>query len=477
MKNSLLKSNFGVAGIAFFLAIPLYFAVLGPRLWPLAFVSYFGYSLFYFIQIEQPKLPGLVRIFIFTFCFWFFKRIFEFESVFVTAIRYYDDPFKGIFFVTSLFFILALAAGFFGSVSYVIVTLTKNSFFQVAILIILMLLLFWLNDIYLPLSPEVALFSSQSLLQTLHFTGALFFKIFFVSTCVVAAWAYVSYREKFWLVLLGPLLVIATTTSLGAIKKENFIASEEIHIVLLQTYQSSLRPEEKLSTLQILDRIRLHPFPKYNSGPVLFVWPESAFESVKEAEQAVGQLKKDLPFSQVHVMGLSERTDQGIKNSMLIFDSAGQLKGRYDKNILFPIGELEISLPFWPENWVKPNVKVLKSNQIDVFLLPDFPIVMPLICYESVFQKQYRDMLLRSNQRYPRIFINISRDSFYEGTSLPGLHSLYSHYLASANQTAMIRVSTTGHSEIIDQFGKTIVQSHKNQFEIVTGKLILYQEK
>ena len=132
----------------------------------------------------------------------------------------------------------------------------------------------------------------------------------------------------------------------------------------------------------------------------------------------------------------------------------------FDKKILVPFGEF---LPFRKflnfMEIISGSVDYQKGNSERIITTTDNLKILPIICYEIVFDKIFKNI----NKEEIDLLINITNDSWFGTRSGPYQHFYISRIKALIANKSLLRVSNNGISAIIDNNGKIIKSSKLNK--------------
>ena len=132
----------------------------------------------------------------------------------------------------------------------------------------------------------------------------------------------------------------------------------------------------------------------------------------------------------------------------------------FDKKILVPFGEF---LPFRKYlnfmEIISGSTDYQKGNYERIITTTDNLKILPIICYEIVFDKIFKDI----NKKEIDILVNITNDSWFGTRSGPYQHFYITRIKALVANKPLLRVSNNGISAIIDNSGKIIKSSKLNQ--------------
>ena len=450
-----------VCALGLLLSFPIY------DFWGFAFLSYSLYA-FLFLELSKKKSNYyLLLFFLFSFLFYFFKRSVELESIYYTAVNYFQNATKGVVFVFILFSALALYSAMLNAVALWVVQRINNKILKIATLILILIIISSLNDIYLPIPPELVLFQNKYLMASLFYVNVYAYKFLFYLSCILLAHYSFSIRHlsKIFILIISTFILLGLGGKLAIDHQKNH--KKKIELVLFQTNQSSLDPKLNYSPDQLFSYLKNSDFSQFHQNDtVFFVWPESSLIESEETLKHIKEFQQQTKFKQVHLLGTYQMTNEGLVNKLLMVNEDGNVQGEYVKNILCPLGEKNLDLFIFPSDWTKVNIPVLNSSTISPFIKNGFNF-LPLICYESVIDNHYARLLNFKSSKYYNIMINVSKDSFYEKTSLIKLHSIYSSMKSSSLGMPMIRVTSTENTELLSSTGEILARTKPNQVQIL----------
>ena len=140
----------------------------------------------------------------------------------------------------------------------------------------------------------------------------------------------------------------------------------------------------------------------------------------------------------------------------------------FDKQILVPFGEF---LPFRKYlnfmEIISGSTDYQKGDAERIIITSDNLKILPIICYEIVFDKIFNNI----NKKEIDILINITNDSWFGTRSGPYQHFYISRLKALVANKSLLRVSNNGISAIIDNNGKIIKSSKLNKITQLKYKL------
>ena len=146
----------------------------------------------------------------------------------------------------------------------------------------------------------------------------------------------------------------------------------------------------------------------------------------------------------------------------------------FDKKILVPFGEF---LPFRKYlnfmEIISGSIDFQKGNYERIITTTDNLKILPIICYEIVFDKIFKNI----NKKEIDILVNITNDSWFGTKSGPYQHFYISRIKALVANKPLLRVSNNGISAIIDNNGKIIQSSKLNEITQLKYKLNINNHK
>ncbi len=211
-----------------------------------------------------------------------------------------------------------------------------------------------------------------------------------------------------------------------------------------------------------------------NRHPNLILWSESAAPGDVINNDAIHQLFTALARqagTDILVGSRYRNPDNGQQtNSAVLFNSAGQVVGRYDKEQIVPFGEF---IPFRAD---MPFGNVFHFFKTD--LTPGHsaaPLFDPparlgvVICFESTFPRLARARVKAG----ANVLISMTNDSWSGSIGEPEQHLALSIFRAVENNRDMLHASTGGSSAYMDAKGRIV--AHTDYFKpatlVVTARL------
>ena len=172
------------------------------------------------------------------------------------------------------------------------------------------------------------------------------------------------------------------------------------------------------------------------------------------------------------IIGATTVNDTNYYNSFLLLETEKIYS--FDKKILVPFGEF---LPFRKYlnfmEIITGGVDFKKGNTERIITTTDNLKILPIICYEIIFNKIFRNL----NKKDIDILINITNDTWFGNKIGPYQHFYISRIRALIANKPLIRVSNNGVSAIIDNNGKIIKSTKLNKITSFDYELNIYNSK
>ena len=146
----------------------------------------------------------------------------------------------------------------------------------------------------------------------------------------------------------------------------------------------------------------------------------------------------------------------------------------FDKKILVPFGEF---LPFRKYlnfmEIISGSVDYQKGNFERIITTTDNLKILPVICYEIVFEKIFKNI----NKKEIDVIVNITNDSWFGTRFGPYQHFYLSRLKSLVANKPLLRVSNNGISAIYDNNGKIIKSSKLNEISQIKYNLEINSNK
>ncbi len=185
----------------------------------------------------------------------------------------------------------------------------------------------------------------------------------------------------------------------------------------------------------------------------IIIWAESSIPYLmtqySKLNQNFEQLNEKILITGAIRASIKNREIEELWNSIFIFKN-GNILDYYDKNILVPFGEyipFSKYLPFI-KKLTNGNIEFSKGNGNKTININNIKI-SPIICYEIVFPQNVID-----KKNPPDLIVNLTNDGWFGNSSGPYQHLNIAKFRAVENKIPIIRVSNSGISAYIDEYGR-----------------------
>lgn len=213
------------------------------------------------------------------------------------------------------------------------------------------------------------------------------------------------------------------------------------------------RPEKRAEQMaKLVELSRRDGFDKLAA----VIWPETAPPFVVEpGSPALAVMATAVPPGGYLITGAARgtvRREDGVWNSLLVIDGAGEIVATYDKVHLVPLGEY---IPFHKQ--LAPVSGFIGRGSFEVgesratLDLPRLPSFSPIICYEVIFPAAVTGPGAR-----PRWLLNVTNDAWFGLSSGPYQHLASARLRAVEEGLPMLRAANTGVSAVIDSYGRVL---------------------
>ena len=213
------------------------------------------------------------------------------------------------------------------------------------------------------------------------------------------------------------------------------------------------------------------------------IWPETAPPFVVEpGSMALEVMARAVPPGGYLLTGAARGTrnrEDGVWNSLLVIDGAGEIVATYDKIHLVPLGEY---IPFHKQLaamllWINRSGLAPVSGSIGrgsfevgesrvTLDLPRLPSFSPIICYEVIFPAAVTGPGAR-----PRWLLNVTNDAWFGLSSGPYQHLASARVRAVAEGLPMLRAANTGVSAVIDAYGRVLAALDMQQEGVIDHRI------
>ena len=210
----------------------------------------------------------------------------------------------------------------------------------------------------------------------------------------------------------------------------------------------------------------------FDSKSDYIIFAENNFPYLIDKKNNLSNLNNFIKKNKKVIIGATTIQDGDYYNSFFLLEK-NKIQ-TFDKKILVPFGEF---LPFRKYlnfmEIISGSVDYQTGNSERLITTTDNLKILPIICYEIVFDKIFKNI----NKKEIDILVNITNDSWFGTRSGPYQHFYISRIKALIANKSLLRVSNNGISAIIDNNGKIIKSSKLNKITQLKYTLKINNEK
>jgi apolipoprotein N-acyltransferase len=325
--------------------------------------------------------------------------------------------------------------------------------------------------------------------QWVDITGVMGVNFLILLVNVLIAEIIISFKEKHKDQLISRLVILFLVfiiSIVGNIQKTNQteLAIEDVGLLRVGLVQANIEQSVKWDLFLSRDHLDKHiklTDEAFIKGARVVFWPESSYPytfdlSMMDDDRIIPRGKMPIPV----LAGLISQTsgedlaDIKVYNSVALLDSNTIVRDIYHKRNLVPFGE------YIPDNPIFSFIETLTVQDGDfskgrdpvVFDMQDVQ-VGNLICYEDLFPELSRQSVLKG----ANLIANYTNDGWFNRSSGPYQHIVFSQYRALENRRYLVRATNTGLTGVINWRGEVenLLTPDKKGFLIHDVKIIEFQ--
>lgn len=316
-----------------------------------------------------------------------------------------------------------------------------------------------------PFSPAVGLAGRPAWIQAAELGGAPLVEALVVLCAVLLAeaWRAGSRRGRAgWAALAAALPLLAGVVGEVRIASLEGETRRVVQVGLVQPNIPVLWSDKQAR----LARLREASAAAEAAGAELVVWPENIYPWTVDRPW-LRDFEDDDRILARHrlptLLGAGSAADEDAfgYNSAFFMDAAGEIRGRFDKVLLVPLGE-EVPLvdPLWAKSLtpgIAHNFAGAGPTRFEVVPGPrgsaGAPVTLgPLICYEDIFA-----WFARAVAGQPggiEAFVNLTNDTWFGATDQPWQHLGLAQLRSVEHRIPSVRAVNSGPSSIVDRAGR-----------------------
>ena len=205
-------------------------------------------------------------------------------------------------------------------------------------------------------------------------------------------------------------------------------------------------------------------------GASLVVWSEGSYPvtlprdmTADFTEDSPAMIRRGISIPLVIGASTYDTAHDQAFNSAMLFETNGNIAGRYDKVRLLAFGEYLPGIDYFP--WLRKLLPIgagqFTPGAGPALLAMQAPngtpwTLGPVICYEDILPGYLR----RVGALHPNLLVNLTSDSWFGAGSEPWEHLALSVYASVELRVAMVRAVNSGVSALIDPNGRLLVKTY-----------------
>ncbi|HEX6274867.1 MAG TPA: apolipoprotein N-acyltransferase [Polyangiaceae bacterium] len=215
------------------------------------------------------------------------------------------------------------------------------------------------------------------------------------------------------------------------------------------------------------------------SGPVeLVIWPETVVSRPTDPRE-LPKLARDFllrdraagtgaPVLRVPLLFGAVLEDADRKyNAAVLVRHPGVVLGRYDKQVLVPVGEssrIASALPDFGE--LVPVATRFASGAAPSELTLDGRRISVSICYEDILAEHVRQSVLATE---PELLVNLTSDAWFRGSAARDFHFALAKLRSVEQRKYLVRSTREGVSAVIDSGGRVLERTGSPSSEVLSA--------
>jgi len=242
--------------------------------------------------------------------------------------------------------------------------------------------------------------------------------------------------------------LFAAWVALGLIRLQQAVPPQPLTVVLVQGNVAQGQKWNQDLAVRIFRQYLDLTAQAQVAGPIVAIWPETAFPGLLDANQPARQAIEQATQGAPALIGSVRYDAQGRpRNSLVAALDGGAIGGVYDKWHLVPFGE-------YIPDWLPLPIMVMPGNGFApgpgprTLHIPGLPPFGPLICYEAIFSGEIVD---RSDR--PAWLVNVTNDAWFGNSTGPRQHLAAARLRAVEEGLPLLRAANTGISAAFDARG------------------------
>lgn len=252
--------------------------------------------------------------------------------------------------------------------------------------------------------------------------------------------------KKYIILYLAILFFIIT---FGIFRLNNAqVKNFDINIKLIQ---ANIKQNLKWDKNEKANNLKKHIDMSNSEDANIIIWSESSIPYILNKDSYIDFLTDKILITGAIRAEIKDEKINKLWNSIFVFNN-GKVSDYYDKQILVPFGE------YIPFSKYLPFIKKITNGAIDFSSGNSNKNIVinnikfnPIICYEIVFPNY-----VKNKNKNADIILNLTNDGWFGISSGPYQHFVATQFRAVENKTPVIRVSNSGITAYIDEYGRVV---------------------
>ena len=284
-------------------------------------------------------------------------------------------------------------------------------------------------------------------------------------------------RRPLGVALLGAALVTALAYAYGerAMARWGDIPGARIRVALVQGAVPAAWRYALPHVPDALARYRALIAQAVGSRPDLVVLPETAVSISPDANpsilrtiaSALGDTKAALVVGAPRTVMLAPDR-AATRNSAYLLDSAGAVRGLYDKRHLVPFGEMSTwLLPGGLPRWLGIEEAYSAGDSLPLFAIDGVRFATS-ICWEGIYPDTARDAVLAGAE----FLVNLSNDDWFGPRAATEQHFRATLLRAIETRRFLVRVTNSGLTAVVDPRGAVVAAAPRDEPAVVSAEVV-----
>lgn len=252
--------------------------------------------------------------------------------------------------------------------------------------------------------------------------------------------------KKYIILYLAILFFIIT---FGIFRLNNAqVKNFDINIKLIQ---ANIKQNLKWDKNEKANNLKKHIDMSNSEDANIIIWSESSIPYILNKDSYIDFLTDKILVTGAIRAEIKDKKINKLWNSIFVFNN-GKVSDYYDKQILVPFGE------YIPFSKYLPFIKKITNGAMDFSSGNSNKNIVinnikfnPIICYEIVFPNY-----VKNKNKNADIILNLTNDGWFGISSGPYQHFVATQFRAVENKTPVIRVSNSGITAYVDEYGRVV---------------------